>query len=599
MLASQIQVVISAVDNVSARLKKISGSFVNFEAAASASKVAMLGLAGVVVAVGVKAIQGAAKFEQYESTLTVMLGTADKAKSRLQELSDIAAKTPFEMPQVVELGNKLQALGRYSKENVVMLGDLAAAAGKPIEQVSGAFAKLASGQKGVAVDMFRDLLISTEDWTRATGKGISKSGELMASTQEMLAALPKIMADKKFTGMMDAQSNTLIGKWSNLMDTINAKFRDLGQKLLPLLKPAIDGLITAISKIDIDKIFKFFSEHQTAVLILAGAILGIFVPALWALAVAAGASLIALAPYMLAGAAIAGIVAGIIWIVKNWDMLKSKALEIWGIITAWISEKMTAIWTVIMTVWGAIYGYIQSVVGLIVGIFKWELALIVSIVLAVFDAMGIDIFAVFGSIRAFIVETWAGISSTFSEALTALSILWGIVWGGISDFFSFVWGKISTTVVAAFDFIQKKFLIFKEPLVAAWKTLWGAISDVVIGAWDGVKSIVTESINWITSKINKVISSINSFTSVGASALGISVPSLPTIPRLASGGVVNRPTTALIGEAGPEAVIPLRKMAGLGGGINITITGNSFFDDNAAETFGDKIVAILKKEMRI
>src|SRR3990167_236568 len=328
MLASQIQVVISAVDNVSARLKKISGSFVNFEAAASASKVAMLGLAGVVVAVGVKAIQGAAKFEQYESTLTVMLGTADKAKSRLQELSDIAAKTPFEMPQVVELGNKLQALGRYSKENVVMLGDLAAAAGKPIEQVSGAFAKLASGQKGVAVDMFRDLLISTEDWTRATGKGISKSGELMASTQEMLAALPKIMADKKFTGMMDAQSNTLIGKWSNLMDTINAKFRDLGQKLLPLLKPAIDGLITAISKIDIDKIFKFFSEHQTAVLILAGAILGIFVPALWALAVAAGASLIALAPYMLAGAAIAGIVAGIIWIVKNWDMLKSKALEI-------------------------------------------------------------------------------------------------------------------------------------------------------------------------------------------------------------------------------------------------------------------------------
>ena len=30
------------------------------------------------------------------------------------------------------------------------------------------------------------------------------------------------------------------------------------------------------------------------------------------------------------------------------------------------------------------------------------------------------------------------------------------------------------------------------------------------------------------------------------------------VPSLAAGGIVNRPTTALIGEAGPEAVVPLR-----------------------------------------
>ena len=29
------------------------------------------------------------------------------------------------------------------------------------------------------------------------------------------------------------------------------------------------------------------------------------------------------------------------------------------------------------------------------------------------------------------------------------------------------------------------------------------------------------------------------------------------VPSLASGGIVNRPTTALIGERGPEAVVPL------------------------------------------
>ena len=43
-----------------------------------------------------------------------------------------------------------------------------------------------------------------------------------------------------------------------------------------------------------------------------------------------------------------------------------------------------------------------------------------------------------------------------------------------------------------------------------------------------------------------------------------------TIPKMASGGIVNGPTLAMIGEAGPEAVIPLSKMNRMGGG-NYTI----------------------------
>jgi len=43
------------------------------------------------------------------------------------------------------------------------------------------------------------------------------------------------------------------------------------------------------------------------------------------------------------------------------------------------------------------------------------------------------------------------------------------------------------------------------------------------------------------------------------------------IPRLAEGGIVKSATLAVVGEAGPEAVIPLSKMGGMGGGVNITI----------------------------
>ena len=45
-------------------------------------------------------------------------------------------------------------------------------------------------------------------------------------------------------------------------------------------------------------------------------------------------------------------------------------------------------------------------------------------------------------------------------------------------------------------------------------------------------------------------------------------------PKMAAGGIVTRATTALIGEAGPEAVIPLSKMGGMGTTVNITVNGS-------------------------
>jgi hypothetical protein len=48
----------------------------------------------------------------------------------------------------------------------------------------------------------------------------------------------------------------------------------------------------------------------------------------------------------------------------------------------------------------------------------------------------------------------------------------------------------------------------------------------------------------------------------------------PKIPALAEGGVVTGPTLALIGEAGPEAVVPLDRMGSMGGGdVNIYVQG--------------------------
>lgn len=64
---------------------------------------------------------------------------------------------------------------------------------------------------------------------------------------------------------------------------------------------------------------------------------------------------------------------------------------------------------------------------------------------------------------------------------------------------------------------------------------------------------------------------------------------VPNIPMLGDGGIVTGPTLALIGERGPEAVVPLDRAGGMGGSVQIII--NSAIAD---ETLPDRIVQALR-----
>ena len=72
--------------------------------------------------------------------------------------------------------------------------------------------------------------------------------------------------------------------------------------------------------------------------------------------------------------------------------------------------------------------------------------------------------------------------------------------------------------------------------------------------------------------INTLIDGLNvaldGLSAVSGGTINLQVDKLGTIPRLAKGGYVTGPTTALIGEAGPEVVTPLKdfeRMMGLNG----------------------------------
>jgi translation initiation factor 1 (eIF-1/SUI1) len=73
--------------------------------------------------------------------------------------------------------------------------------------------------------------------------------------------------------------------------------------------------------------------------------------------------------------------------------------------------------------------------------------------------------------------------------------------------------------------------------------------------------------------IDQINAAFDRIANMAKGPLGGLLPDIdvPNIPYLAKGGIVKRPTLAMIGEAGPEAVVPLSKMGGMGGGINITV----------------------------
>jgi hypothetical protein len=87
------------------------------------------------------------------------------------------------------------------------------------------------------------------------------------------------------------------------------------------------------------------------------------------------------------------------------------------------------------------------------------------------------------------------------------------------------------------------------------------------------KSFANAIIRFINNNVIKKINDLVDFTiplPFGRS-LRVNPPDIGDIPELAEGGIVNSATLAVIGEKGPEAVIPLSKMGGMGGGMTITV----------------------------
>ena len=105
---------------------------------------------------------------------------------------------------------------------------------------------------------------------------------------------------------------------------------------------------------------------------------------------------------------------------------------------------------------------------------------------------------------------------------------------------------------------------------------------------------------WNSSPLGKAGNAVGGMIGGAINAAGGALKAI----GLAEGGIVTQPTFALIGEAGPEAVVPLSGMTGGGsfggsGSININIGSLQGTDQQAAIKFANQIARILNQQLKL
>ena len=216
----------------------------------------------------------------------------------------------------------------------------------------------------------------------------------------------------------------------------------------------------------------------------------------------------------------------------------------------------------------------------------------------VFVSIKTSITKTWNEIKAFLIKVWAGIKTAAGVAWEAIKIaalgpmyvLFNLIrtnWDSIKAFLTNTWNAIRTTATSAWNGIRTA---ITSPIQSAYSTLsgiWSSIRNTATSAfnsiwstassvWNNIRNAITSPINSAYSTVAGVLNRIRNLFPIGGGRLfsHITLPHFSwswrklgkyvSIPKIsvdwyAKGGIFDSPTVAGLGEAGPEAVVPLDK----------------------------------------
>jgi len=281
---AELAMLIRAKDEASAVFEKVKGSAGGM-ASGITSAMSGLALAGGavsgIIAMG-SAVAGAAQsmiggnaaMETYQTQLTTLMGSSDAAKDRIAQLAKIGAETPFELTELVKAEKIMMGFGLNTEKTMQLsgrsldqyrtaIGDMAAATGAPLDEVTLLWSKFGSGATGEAISRLQELGIVTREQMAEMGIQFSKSGELTSPIPEAMKVAMDL-AEKKMGGGMKALSSTFEGQMSTLSDNFNQAKVILMQPIFEVLKSGLTSLNETLSGEQFTAFVKSVAEQGAA-----------------------------------------------------------------------------------------------------------------------------------------------------------------------------------------------------------------------------------------------------------------------------------------------------------------------------------------------
>lgn len=140
------------------------------------------------------------------------------------------------------------------------------------------------------------------------------------------------------------------------------------------------------------------------------------------------------------------------------------------------------------------------------------------------------------------------------------------------------WDTIKAGATAVWQWIKDKF----NDLVTFFTGLPGRLSGIWSGIWDGLTSAARSAFYAVARLWNDTVGALSFHIPGWVPGIGGKGFDVPDIPTMGAGGIVTSPTLALIGERGPEAVVPLGRF---GNGPAVHIENATFTSDVDVDVF--------------
>ena len=255
----------------------------------------------------------------------------------------------------------------------------------------------------------------------------------------------------------------------------------------------------------------------------------------------------------------------------------------WEGIKTFFSSIWEAMETILSTIWSAMKTIVSTAISAVSTVISTVLNTIKTIFETIWNAIKTTVTTIWNAIKSVITTTINTISTTISTVLNTIKTVFSTVFTSVKTTVSTIFGSIKSTITTTMGTISSGINTALNGIKTVWANVWGTMKTTVVtifnGIWSSIKGVINSIIGGVEKMANGVIRGLNGMIralnrlsfdvpdwvpEIGGETFGFNISTIGeiSIPRLATGGVIDKATLAMVGEAGQEAVVPLENNTG-------------------------------------